>query len=89
MAEFLRVPVERLSSEALQGLLEEFASRDGTDYGDQETPLDTRVAQLRERLDRGLAWLLFDTDSETWDLLPVDVARERLDTASAETTDSP
>ena len=89
MAELLRVPVERLSPEALQGLLEEFVSRDGTDYGESETPLSTRVAQLRERLDRGFAWLLFDADSETWDLLPVELAKERLGATADECFDSP
>ena len=30
------VPVDRLSREALDGLIEEFVTRDGTDYGEQE-----------------------------------------------------
>ncbi len=78
MAEFLRVPPDRVSPEALQGLLEEFASRDGTDYGETETPLDQRVAQLRAQLTAGTLALLFDAQSETWDLLPEDDARSLL-----------
>jgi len=27
------IPVDKLSTEALQGVIEEFISRDGTDYG--------------------------------------------------------
>jgi uncharacterized protein YheU (UPF0270 family) len=78
MAQFLRVPTERLSPEGLQGLLEEFASRDGTDYGATETPLERRVAQLRSQLAAGAITLVFDAASETWDLLAADVARDLL-----------
>jgi uncharacterized protein YheU (UPF0270 family) len=30
------IPVDRLSPEALQGVIEEFVSREGTDYGETE-----------------------------------------------------
>ena len=33
MANFLEIPPSRLEQDTLQALLEEFASRDGTDYG--------------------------------------------------------
>lgn len=78
MAEFLRVPPERLNPETLQGLLEEFASRDGTDYGERETPLDARVDRLRRQLQAGDLQLLFDAASESWDLLRADDARRLL-----------
>ncbi|MEE4278070.1 MAG: YheU family protein [Halieaceae bacterium] len=78
MAELVEVPTSRLSADSLQGLLEEFASRDGTDYGERETPLDERVSQLRAGLERGELQLLFDLSSETWDLLPRDRAGEFL-----------
>jgi len=78
MAQLISVPPSRVSEEGLQGLLEEFASRDGTDYGARETPLDERVHQLRARLDAGEVELLFDLDSESWDLLPRDDARRVL-----------
>lgn len=78
MAEFLRVPTERLSDESLRGLLEEFASRDGTDYGARETPLEERVSQLRSQLETGAIALVFDAASETWDLLAADEARDLL-----------
>ena len=67
------MPPERLASETLLSLLEEFASRDGTDYGEQETPLAQKVAALRAQLAAGDIRLLYDADSEQWDL--VDRAR--------------
>jgi uncharacterized protein YheU (UPF0270 family) len=69
MARFVEVPPARLDEEVLQALLEEFASRDGTDYGDRELSLEQKVLDLRRQLrQRGLL-LLFDSESETWDLL--------------------
>jgi uncharacterized protein YheU (UPF0270 family) len=75
LATFLEIPAGRLEPEALAALLEEFASRDGTDYGEVETLMARRVAQLRGRLDRGEMALLYDSESELWDL----VSRERAD----------
>lgn len=73
MAQFVEVPPRRLEADALQALLEEYASRDGTDYGERELSLEQKVGDLRSQLDRRLLLLLFDTGSETWDL----VERER------------
>ena len=75
MADLLEIPSSRLSPEVLGALLEEFASRYGTDYGDRELSLGAKVQQLRAQLDTGELVLLYDGDSETWDLLPRDSAR--------------
>lgn len=68
----------RVPPESLAGLLEEFASRDGTDYGERETSLADRVSQLRTQLESGELRLLFEADSEHWDILPAAQARELL-----------
>jgi len=78
MADFVSVPHDRIDASTLTRLLEEFCSRDGTDYGHQETALDTRVAQLRARLRRGEAKLLFDADSESWDIVAAEQAQTLL-----------
>lgn len=70
MADFVMVPPQRLQADVLQALLEEFASRDGTDYGERETSLAQKVEQLRSQLLSGDLQLLYDADSEQWDLLP-------------------
>jgi uncharacterized protein YheU (UPF0270 family) len=69
MAEFVAVPLQRLQGDILQGLLEEFASRDGTDYGDRETTLEERVGQLSHRLKISELAILYDADSGQWDLV--------------------
>ncbi len=79
MAQFIEIPVSKLDSEVLDALLEEFATRDGTDYGLVETDLLKRVAQLKGRLERREMALLFDSDTAEWDLLSRERADEFLD----------
>ena len=78
MAEFVHVPVERLPAETLTALLEEYASRDGTDYGQYEVTLEKKREELRAQLLAGDVQLVYDADSEHWDLLARDRARALL-----------
>lgn len=79
MAQFVDVPPQRLQASVLQALLEEFASRDGTDYGERELSLEQKVSELSRQLQRRELILLYDADSEQWDLLPRDQALHLLD----------
>lgn len=54
------IPPGSLSEEALQGVLEEFISRDGTDYGEQELSLEAKVARLKPQVMRGEVLIVFD-----------------------------
>lgn len=87
MAEFVQVPVARVPADNLHALLEEFASRDGTDYGVEETALADRVERLRKQLDEGRLELLFDVSSEQWDLLPTEDVKRLLAQVDAATDD--
>ncbi|HKK23715.1 MAG TPA: YheU family protein [Pseudohaliea sp.] len=78
MASFLRIPPERVPPATLAALLEEYASRDGTDYGQRERSLTEKREALASQLASGELQLLFDTDSESWDLLPREQARRLL-----------
>ena len=78
MAQFVRVPPGQLSPEALEGLLEEFASRDGTDYGEREVSLEEKRETLATLLKRGELVILFDLDSEHWDLVDAESAAAML-----------
>ena len=44
------VPWQNINTDTLNHLLEEFASRDGTDYGVYETSLEDKVVQLKVQL---------------------------------------
>src|SRR6185369_17547068 len=67
---FVEVPVERISREALDGLIEEFVTRDGTDYGLQERTLEEKKRAVARQLDRGEVVILFDPESETCNIVP-------------------
>lgn len=68
------VPWQSLDPDTLQNLLEEFVSRDGTDYGEQESSLAEKTGQLRRKLSSGEALLLFSESSGQCNIVP----RERL-----------
>lgn len=63
------IPYEQLSSDALQGLIEEFITREGTDYGVEEVSLSTKVAQIKQQLQRREVVVVFDLASESVSIL--------------------
>jgi len=68
----LKVPYDQLSPEALNGVIEEFVTRDGTDYGEVEISLETKIAQVLDQLKSGKAVIIFDQKSETCTILKND-----------------
>jgi uncharacterized protein YheU (UPF0270 family) len=66
------IPVNRLSPEALQGVIGEFISRDGTDYGEIEVSPETKFRQVKHKLEKGLAVLVFDDETETTNIFSAD-----------------
>ena len=65
----VKIPYDQLSPEALHGVIEEFVTRDGTDYGEVETALDTKISQVLGQLKSGKAVIVFDQKSETCTIL--------------------
>ena len=59
------IPVNKLSTQALQGVIEEFISRDGTDYGETAFPMDMKFRHVKDKLETELAVLIFDDETET------------------------
>ena len=67
-----KIPVSRLSPEALRGAIEEFISRSGTDYGEIEAPMETKFRQVKYKLETGSAVLIFDDETETTNIFLTD-----------------
>ncbi|NRB42475.1 MAG: YheU family protein [Pseudomonadales bacterium] len=63
------IPYQQLDPGTLQSVLQEYASRDGTDYGALEYSLDEKVAQLLARLKSQELVLCFDPDSESCNVM--------------------
>lgn len=68
----VKVPYDQLSPEALHGVIEEFVTRDGTDYGEIEASLDTKISQVLRQLESKKAMIIFDPESETCTILRSD-----------------
>ncbi len=74
------IPVNKLSSHALKGVIEEFISRNGTDYGAIEACLETSLMQVKAKLKDGSAVLVFDDETETTNIfLSDDPVLKKLD----------
>jgi len=54
-----------LGPDTLRALVEDFVTRDGTDYGETEVPLERRVRNVLAQLDSGRASVSFDPESGT------------------------
>ena len=64
------IPHQRLSSEALRGVIEAFVTREGTDYGEHAVALETKVVQIRQQLDAGTAVIVYDEETGSWTMQP-------------------
>ena len=65
---------DRLSPEALRGLIEEFVTRPGTDTGYTRGSLDQNVEMVMRQLKRGDVFIVWDEKTQTANI----VAREQL-----------
>jgi uncharacterized protein YheU (UPF0270 family) len=66
----LDVPYTALSADALRGLVEEFVTRDGTDYGVRERTVEEKVRDVTRQLERGEVKIVFDPASRSANLVP-------------------
>jgi len=62
---FVPVDYRDLSPEALRRLVEEFVSREGTDYGERERSFEDKVRDVLRQLESGEARIVFDLVEES------------------------
>ncbi|HEY1100449.1 MAG TPA: YheU family protein [Myxococcota bacterium] len=67
----MQIPHTSLQPATLQALIEEFVTRDGTDYGDVETSLQQRVDSVVAALRSKRAVIMYDDDSESCSIVMV------------------
>lgn len=65
----MKIPYDQLSTEALQGLLEEFVCREGTDYGDQDYSLQDKIEQVRQQLQQGKVVICYDSYLQSFSIV--------------------
>ncbi|MCP4119504.1 MAG: YheU family protein [Desulfobacteraceae bacterium] len=71
----VKIPYDQLSPEALSGLVEEFVTRESTDYGAVELSLETKLSQVYQQLKSGNAFIVFDEASQTCNIFHKDDPR--------------
>jgi hypothetical protein len=65
----VEVPHTHLAPAVLRRLVEEFVTRDGTDYGAIERTLAEKVAVVIQQLEAGEAAIVVHAESETIDIV--------------------
>ncbi len=70
------IPSHQLSSEALDGLIESFITREGTDYGIEEVSLTVKVQQVRRQLNNNEVLIVYDSATESVNIMTQNQYRE-------------
>jgi uncharacterized protein YheU (UPF0270 family) len=65
----MEIPHRQLSDEALLGVIEEYISREGTDYGHREYSFEKKIEKVRSQLIKGEIKLLFDSTTASCNLV--------------------
>jgi uncharacterized protein YheU (UPF0270 family) len=71
----LVIPYEKLSTQALHGLIEEVVTRNGTDNGYTRATLEQNVAMVMDQLRRKEVVVVFDESTRTANIVPVKYLR--------------
>ncbi len=72
------IPYGRLSRTALQGLIEEFVTRDGTDSGYTKTSLEENVEMVKKQLQRGEAFIVYDEATQTANIVSKNYLEQKI-----------
>ena len=68
----MEIPHNQIPEQTLLAIIEEFISREGTDYGHREYTLDEKVEKVKSQLLNGEIKLMFDSETSSCNLVRVD-----------------
>lgn len=69
----IEIPCDRLPPATLQALIEEFATRLGTDYGENEVSLIEKISQIENLLRAKQVVIVFDENTESCDIVSTEL----------------
>jgi len=78
------IPIEQLDPETLYAIAESFVLREGTDYGDVEAELGSKVEQVLAQLKDGRALLQYSELHETVNIVTKQQAAQLRESNSAD-----
>ena len=64
-------PFEALSAAALDGVIDDYVNREGTDYGHREFDLEQKRDAVRRQLAAGRAVITYDSQTQTTTIVAV------------------
>lgn len=65
----MEIPFNLLTESTLEGLIEEFVTREGTDYGQTDFTLEKKAASVRRQLESGRAVIVYNEEEETCNIV--------------------
>lgn len=66
------IPHKELEVETLRALIEEFVTREGTEYGEHDVSLDKKVEQIIRQLERKEVYIVYSELHETCNIVRKD-----------------
>jgi uncharacterized protein YheU (UPF0270 family) len=66
----IEIPLERINPDTLQKMLEEFVTREWSELGDSGYTLAEKAGQVLQQLKDKRARIVYDSTSETWNIVP-------------------
>lgn len=67
---YVEVPLNKLNKDTLFRFIEEFVSREGTDYGHVNISFSDKVQSVYHKLQNGEAFVSYDLDTQTTTIVP-------------------
>ena len=64
------IPYTENSEEALKAIIQEYITREGTEYGIKEYSFEQKIEQIEQQLVKGDIKINFDDETQTCNLVP-------------------
>ncbi len=65
----VEIPYQSLEKSTLFAMLEEFVTRDGTDYGVRECSVEEKSQQVLKQIEQGHVAIVFDSETQSCNLI--------------------
>lgn len=65
----MEIPFKDLEANTLNNLIEEFVSREGTDYGSHMYTLEDKVSHVFKQLEKGKVFIDYDVESSSCNIV--------------------
>jgi uncharacterized protein YheU (UPF0270 family) len=65
----IEIPLDRINPDTLRKLIEEFVTREWSELADSGFTLDEKIDQVLQQLHDKQARIMYDTTSETWNII--------------------